>query len=334
MRKMKSATPLITVIVPCYNQGRYLGEAVNSVLSQSYSHLECLVIDDGSPDETAEVLADLCRIDSRVTMLRHADGMNHGLAASRNIGIEAARGEYIGILDADDCWLPDKLDKQVKVFQQFPEIGLVYGQAVNVPLDDPGRTMLGHGKENCFVQGGIRENNNENPFWATRMLLWGNLIPCPTPLIRRSILGPYRFEQGPVCRRLGLHFEDYLMWLFLSTTTRFYFIDQPLALYRVHQQQVSKEFIEGTVSLQVMDGFEEVFDLFVKQAGETAAKAVTPADLRQALGGILFRGRRPLLLSQLPSLVSYAFRYRCYIKLFNYLARRFVRGFTRRLVDA
>jgi len=114
--------PVISVIIPAYNYGRYLSEAIESVLAQTFTDFEVLVVDDGSIDGTAEIVKPHLR-DQRV---RYIYQENRGLSAARNTGIRQARGEYIALLDADDVWLPLKLERQLLLFEKAGDVVLVY----------------------------------------------------------------------------------------------------------------------------------------------------------------------------------------------------------------
>ncbi len=115
--------PKVSVIIPTYNSASFLPEAINSVLNQTYSDFELIVVDDGSTDSTSEVLEQYQQ-DARVNCLfrTHTDR-----CTAKNIGIKKARGEVVAFLDADDIWLPDKLEKQVAFLDQNPEIAAVHG---------------------------------------------------------------------------------------------------------------------------------------------------------------------------------------------------------------
>jgi glycosyltransferase involved in cell wall biosynthesis len=122
----------VTVVIPCYNQGRFLSEAVESVLSQSYQELEVVVVDDGSTDKTAEVAHSYTRRDSRVRLVRQA---NRGLAGARNRGLEEARGVYIVFLDADDRLLPGAIEVGVRELESHPDCAFVSGICRKITAD-------------------------------------------------------------------------------------------------------------------------------------------------------------------------------------------------------
>ena len=116
-----AAEPLVSVIVPTFNYGRYLNEAVESILAQGARDLEVIVVDDGSTDDTAAVLARIT--DHRVRAVRKQNG---GVAAARNAGLDLARGRFVAFLDADDRWKPDKLERQLALLDSEPEVDIVF----------------------------------------------------------------------------------------------------------------------------------------------------------------------------------------------------------------
>jgi len=118
---------LVSVIIPVYNYDRYLGEAVESALNQTYRNLEVIVVDDGSTDRSAEVANSFAGRGVRYCHQVHA-----GIGPARNKGVELARGEFIAFLDADDRWPLEKLERQLKAFEDDPELEMVFGQALQL----------------------------------------------------------------------------------------------------------------------------------------------------------------------------------------------------------
>lgn len=119
---------LVSVIIPFLNAEKYIHEAIESVLAQSYGEWELLLVDDGSTDSSTQTARQYERQHRRtVRYLEHAGHQNRGLSATRNLGISAARGEVIAFLDADDLWLPHKLERQMAILDSQPEAAMVYG---------------------------------------------------------------------------------------------------------------------------------------------------------------------------------------------------------------
>ena len=113
---MANKVPTVSVIIPAYNRAHLVGRAITSALAQSFKDLEIIVVDDGSMDETRELVGSFS--DSLIRYLRHSE--NKGGSEARNTGIKAARGEYIALLDSDDEWLPQKLQSQLDILQELP----------------------------------------------------------------------------------------------------------------------------------------------------------------------------------------------------------------------
>ena len=120
----------VSVIIPTYNRSDFCKKAVDSVLSQSYRNIEVIVVDDGSSDNTREVISGL---DDRV---RYIWQKNAGVVAARNHGMELARGEFIAFLDSDDTWLPWKLEAQLEVLEYFPTAGMVWTDMIAISESD------------------------------------------------------------------------------------------------------------------------------------------------------------------------------------------------------
>jgi len=115
--------PVVSIIIPTYNRAHFIGRAIRSVLNQTYTDFEVIVVDDASIDDTEEVVKNIK--DPRIRYIRHET--NKGGAAARNTGIKASKGELIAFQDSDDEWLPEKLEKQMKVFENVPaKVGVVY----------------------------------------------------------------------------------------------------------------------------------------------------------------------------------------------------------------
>ena len=125
--------PLVSVIIPNYNYGHFLAQSIDSVLAQTYPNIEIIVVDDGSSDDSAEVLM---TYSDKIKWIKQS---NQGVSAARNKGTAASKGELIAFLDADDVWLPEKIEKQVRVFHAENEIGLVHCGLVD--FDDEGNLL-------------------------------------------------------------------------------------------------------------------------------------------------------------------------------------------------
>jgi glycosyltransferase involved in cell wall biosynthesis len=126
-RAINPAAP-VSIVVPFLDAERFLREAIESVRAQTYADWELLLVDDGSRDASKEIALSFARRDpGRISYLRHDGGGTRGLAATRNLGIEHARGDFVAFLDADDVWLPGKLEQQTAILAAQPHAAMVYG---------------------------------------------------------------------------------------------------------------------------------------------------------------------------------------------------------------
>jgi hypothetical protein len=212
-----SATPRVTFVVPTYNYARFVGQAVDSLLTQSFEAIEVIVIDDASTDGTAEVLATYAG-DPRVRVIRH--DTNAGHIRTYNEGIAAARGEFVGLLSADDlCLDRDAVRRQVEMFDSDPEIGFVYPAQGYV--DESGKLVhVAAPWPDDHVSDGLEELGR---------LVFTNYVPASGPLVRRAchdVIGCYD-------HRLP-HAGDWDLWLRLCTRYRVGYLAQPLYGYRMH----------------------------------------------------------------------------------------------------
>ena len=213
---LNSTLPLVSVIIPTYNRSRLLRLAVESVLAQTYPHVEVIVVDDGSTDDTAKVMAQYA---GRVTHIRQA---NQGVAAARNRGIQAASGEYLTCLDDDDLLLPTKLERQVRVLVSRPGIGLVHCRFYFANGD--GDNLY---KAKLLPEGEILKE-----------LIGNNFIWSGAPLVRRHCFD----RVGLFDEEISSVTADWEMWLRIAQAGyRFACVQEILGVYRVHQQSMMSD---------------------------------------------------------------------------------------------
>ena len=216
---------LVSVIMPAYNSSRYIGEAIESVINQTYCHTEIIVADDGSTDSTREVVAAF-NLGSR---LKYFYQQNKGPAAARNLAIRHAAGEFVAFLDSDDFWLPHLLERQLRLFRN-PQVGLVYS---NMDCFHDGEIPSGWiNHDECAWEDALPETPMRRGY-AYEALLRRNFIPISTVVVRKLVL----CEAGPFDGRFLQ--EDYELWLRIAKLYELDFIDDKLAKYRIHRHQIS-----------------------------------------------------------------------------------------------
>lgn len=227
MAERDGGAPRISAIIPCYNGERFVGDAIESVLGQSYRDLEVVVVDDGSADGSPAVVSGYLS-DDRVKLVRH--DMNRGIPAARNTGIAASVGEFISFLDQDDSWAPEKLDRQIRIFDASPpEVGMVFSDVLIV--DDNGMNLgLCVGRE---IPRRLDAMSREA---RLRALFRHNFMPLISVLVRRRCLD----EVGWFDESIGGGMDDYELCLRLVAGCGVRAIREPLATHRVHTANYSE----------------------------------------------------------------------------------------------
>lgn len=210
--------PKVSVVIPAYNAMTYLPDTLNSVLKQTFSDFEVLIIDDGSTDYIQTWVAQNVT-EPRIRLIAQA---NQGLSAARNTGIANAQGEYVAFLDADDLWESTKLEKQVHHLDNNSAVGVVYNWIGVIDAE---------GKPTGRVWGGNIEGD------VLTEILQRNIIDCPSVLVRRKC-----FEDVGVFDRTLRSVEDWDMWIRIASRYPFAVTKEPLVYYRQHASNMSKNW--------------------------------------------------------------------------------------------
>jgi len=229
--------PKISIVVAAYNYGMYLRQSLDSIVFQTFSDWETIVIDDGSTDNTAEIVKPFLS-DRRFRYNRTA---HVGQPAAKNQGITAAKGEFVAFLDADDYWAPSKLEKQLKLIQNDPRIGVVYSDrqtidAVGNEIPNP---------EIALHRGMV----------VTQMFL-NNFVCFSSSLVRRTVFD----DVGKFDESIPLAI-DYDLWLRAASMYQFDYVDERLVMYRTGHANLSRRGIERLhIALGIMDRFLAEYD--------------------------------------------------------------------------
>ncbi|MEP6888554.1 MAG: glycosyltransferase [Nitrospirales bacterium] len=205
---------VVSVIIPCYRQAHFLDQAIDSVLEQTYPDTEVIVVDDGSPDQTSEVVR-------RYPQVEYIVQANQGLAAARNRGIEASKGEYLVFLDADDHLLPNHFGASLRAFQLKPDAALVCGSY----------RLFGS------IARDAQHNCDLLPDHFGTLLRWNFIGPPHVAMFKREVVsrlgGFRRGVQG--C-------EDYDLYLRIAREHRIHCHHEVIAEYRRHESQMSQQW--------------------------------------------------------------------------------------------
>ena len=213
----------VDVIIPAFNAAKYLPTAIESVISQTFGDWQILLVDDGSTDNTAEVVAPfLDRLGSRIKYIHQN---NRGLPAARNTAIRASTSEFLALLDADDVWLPCRLEESLKALADRPQAGLAYGliRAIDPENRPYGDVWAGNSSDSV---GKL----------ATHIYTRKVELPCPTIIFRRQCID----EVGVFDEAMSAT-EDRDLWLRIAQRYEIAFVPKLLAYYRLSPNSMSTD---------------------------------------------------------------------------------------------
>jgi teichuronic acid biosynthesis glycosyltransferase TuaG len=228
---------LVSIVMPAYKAEKTVAEAILSVQAQTYAHWQLLVVDDGSPDSTADVVAALAKSDQRIELVRQA---NAGPAMARQKALDHARGRYIAFLDSDDLWLPRKLEQQI-TFMDVHSAALSYTAFRRIQTDGSG---LGH-----LI--------SIPPYLTYRTLLGNTAIATSTTVIDKSIAGEFRMTKT--------YYDDFVLWLDILKRGHVALgLNEDLMRYRVMGDSVSRN--KGKSAYMVWRTYREIEQLSLLRA--------------------------------------------------------------------
>lgn len=260
---------LVSVVIPAYNVAEHIGEAIASVRAQSCPQLEIIVVDDGSKDGSAELVE---REHPDVRLFRKENG---GAASARNLGMREARGEYVAFLDADDVWLPGKLEVQIAYLRARPQVGLVCSGFSHWEADADGHfpdPQARYPEPPGMAVDSLRSG------WIYHKLLLDNFVWTSTVLMRRSLIEKIGYYDESL--RLG---QDYEYWLRAARDTEIHRLAGIMALYRKHRGSATVRGADVNYAARVVAGAVERWGL-----ASPNGESITQEAFRERLSRIHF----------------------------------------------
>ncbi len=233
--------PLVSIIMPVYNAKKYLQESIESIINQTYTNFEFIIIDDGSKDGSLDIISSYALNDMRIKFFKNTG--KKGCYGARNFGINKASGKYIAVMDADDISLPERLEYQIKYMEANQDIGVC------------GTWFKEFGASSKI----IRTCSNHNDINAT--MFFRCPIGHPTAIIRTKILNKNNLKYNDNY----LYSQDYNFFSKIIKYTRFANIPQVLLLYRVHNSQIStsKKYIQQKLAFKT--SLKLLFDFYTNK---------------------------------------------------------------------
>lgn len=218
--------PLVSVIMPAYNAQQYIAEAIESVIAQTYSNWELIIVNDGSTDDTLNIISHYQQQDSRIKII---DQLNRRLGAARNAALRVAKGDYIAFLDSDDCWTVDKISQQIQQMLLNPNVDISFTHGYIIKDDkivDPNPLFAG-------IKSGFEVYNAEyihNEIVISSVLMTKDvLLKCGFQELDEKFFGCEDLDYWLRAARNGLIFNG---------------INQKLYFYRLHENNMSANYLE------------------------------------------------------------------------------------------
>jgi glycosyltransferase involved in cell wall biosynthesis len=297
---------MISIITPIYNSLEFFSPTVESVQRQTRGDWEWLIVDDGSSDGTLELCLEVARRDPRVHVLRHPNGANLGPSASRNLAIRHASGDFLALLDSDDIWIPEKLERDIGTFERHPRAKFLYSRILNwYDSSNPPEVTV---KNKPGVLGIACDQLLESPALLLHVIMnvYDAACQLPTPcsvMMRRSVLMDHEELYEPTCR-IGL--EDVVMLVKVLLRHPAVVCDDIRSFYRRRHNSFS-----ASTSLEDSDaeflGFASWIKTYVSTSPKLTQEAVGHA-LAIALQRRTHYKRKMMLLSAGQKILPLRFR--------------------------
>jgi len=237
--------PLVSVVMPVFNAERYIKEAIESILNQTYHNLEFIIVYDKSSDHTLDII--LSYDDERIKLLVNEE--SKGLAFALNRGLEHSRGKYIIRMDSDDISLPDRIEKQVDFLENHPSVGVCAGLA----------EILGNRQIKAYLPAITSEE-------IKCSLLFDTTIAHPTVAMRADLIKEHNL------RYPDYSVEDYLMWVSALDYCKFYVLPEVILKYRITGQSLTA-VIDNEKEALKKEAYLTAYDIMLKRCGITASLA-------------------------------------------------------------
>lgn len=238
----------ISVIMASYNYVQYIEEAINSVLNQSYADWELIIVDDGSIDNSVEIIRKYCQKDSRIKFLQHLNNQNKGLKETILLGLENATGEWVAFLESDDFWNEHYLEAKAETIKEYPEANLVFNKVKILG----GKSELKRQKKLTKTLSRLSKINFPKymfyDFFIDNLILTFSCVAIKKDAIK------YSYFNTPNDARL-----DWWLWIHLAFENKFNYIDQELTTWRLHQESYIKQNKISRLSFIQAKAYKDVY---------------------------------------------------------------------------
>jgi len=241
----------ISIVTASYNYARFIKETIQSVVSQTYLNWELIVVDDGSKDNSVEIIQEFCRQDTRIRLFQHQDGINKGLKETILLGIENSTGDYVAFLESDDTWAENCLQERVEIAKKFPGAKVIFN---NVELFGDQSVIEDYDK--YFELNRKILTSKKYPINLFSGFSFQNLIPTfSSVMVEKNSLNSVGFNSSVPA------FLDHWIWAHLAYDRDFYYIDKKLTKWRMHPNSYIEQSQQGNEKMflpSILKSFQEL----------------------------------------------------------------------------
>lgn len=209
---------LVSIITASYNYEDYIKDTIESVINQTYENWELIIVDDGSTDNSVEVIKSYCEQDNRIKLYQHENGLNRGLPETLKLGISKANGEWISFLESDDKYMPEYLEEKIKVIENNPETEFIYSDF---------ESFEGKGVDKTDFHKYFRRKYRKSDL-SLDLLKQNWICTFSIVMLRKELIDGCDFNT-PIPALL-----DWWLWVQISQKTKFYYLDKKLTMWRIH----------------------------------------------------------------------------------------------------
>jgi len=290
-RRSRVDDRLVSVLVPMKNAARWIEDCLDSILTQSHRQLEVIVVDDGSTDESRALVLDVAARDFRVRLVHHLDSANHGVNRSLELGLQHAAGRYVALCDADDLWMPTKIEEQLSVLDDQPDVVMCHTAT----------EVFGDASEE-FMKNTQAHFDRPPSSSVYRLLDEPDGLAMMRVMNSSALVRAEPFRRTPFGANQAYQSEDHLIMVMLSASGLFAYLDRPLTRYRLH----SDSYTSRTLTRVTTDLFSRLEMLLVLitrvEDGQWHSKIQAQIDATLWLMKLHYQGDAPDLTARLKTL--------------------------------
>lgn len=237
----------ISVIIASYNYAQYIEEAINSVIDQSYQDWELIIVDDGSNDNSIDIIKAYCEKDERIHFFQHSDGQNKGLKETILLGLKHATGEWIAFLESDDSFKPDNLLKKIELIPKYPDVKLIFNKVKFISEEKRKQQKYYETTQKKLAQKRYPQNMFYD-FCTENMVLTFSCVMVEANTLKNADFNtPYDYSL------------DRWVWIHLAYKNDFYYLDEELTQWRLHFNSYTQSSKKPLIYLPQINAYWDIY---------------------------------------------------------------------------